>query len=177
MKVILRQNIESLGQIGDVVDVKNGYAQNYLIPRKYAYAALNVNLKALEEEKQLKQQAEKQHEHVESLASRAQQEHEQMITLITKLDNLIKRVNEVQENIVNTKIKADDVHREFITHVDKIHELERSLTSEWDQQFKRKRKSEESSFQKEANDIFERFKRGEKLSTEDLMALQKAGLI
>ncbi len=51
MKVILRQNIESLGQIGDVVDVKNGYAQNYLIPRKYAYAALNGNLKALEEEK------------------------------------------------------------------------------------------------------------------------------
>jgi uncharacterized coiled-coil DUF342 family protein len=31
--------------------------------------------------------------------------------------------------------------------------------------------------QKEATEIFERFKRGEKLSTEDLMALQKAGLI
>jgi uncharacterized coiled-coil DUF342 family protein len=30
---------------------------------------------------------------------------------------------------------------------------------------------------KEANEIFERFRKGEKLSTEDLMALQKAGLI
>ncbi len=134
--------------------------------------------KALEEERDYKQQAEKQHINVEELAFRAQQEHEDMITLINKLDNLVKRVNEVQESIINTKIKADDIHREFITHVDKIHDLERKLASSIDGQFKRKKKSEESSIlHKEANEIFERFKRGEKLSTEDLMALQKAGLL
>ena len=51
MKVILRQNFEPLGQIGDIIDVKNGYAINYLLPRKIAYAALKGNLRALEEEK------------------------------------------------------------------------------------------------------------------------------
>lgn len=51
MKVILRQNAEGLGQVGDVVDVKDGYARNYLIPRKIAYTALKGNIKALEEEK------------------------------------------------------------------------------------------------------------------------------
>ena len=51
MKVILRQNFENLGQIGDLIDVKNGYAQNYLIPRKIAYAAFKGNVRALEEEK------------------------------------------------------------------------------------------------------------------------------
>lgn len=51
MKVILRQNFENVGQIGDVVDVKDGYARNFLIPRKIAYAALKGNIKALEEEK------------------------------------------------------------------------------------------------------------------------------
>ncbi len=51
MKVILRQNHETLGQIGDVVEVKNGYARNFLIPRKIAYAALKGNVQALEEEK------------------------------------------------------------------------------------------------------------------------------
>ena len=51
MKVILRENIETLGQMGDVVDVKNGYARNYLIPRKFAYAAVEGNVRALEEEK------------------------------------------------------------------------------------------------------------------------------
>ncbi|MBZ0199293.1 MAG: 50S ribosomal protein L9 [Ignavibacteriaceae bacterium] len=51
MKVILRQNFEALGQIGDVADVKSGYARNFLIPRKIAYAALKGNIRALEEEK------------------------------------------------------------------------------------------------------------------------------
>jgi large subunit ribosomal protein L9 len=51
MKVILRQNFEPLGQIGDIVEVKDGYAVNYLLPRKIAYAALKGNLRALEEEK------------------------------------------------------------------------------------------------------------------------------
>ena len=51
MKVILRQNAEGLGQVGDVVDVKDGYARNYLIPRKIAYTALKGNIRALNEEK------------------------------------------------------------------------------------------------------------------------------
>lgn len=53
MKVILRQNFETLGQIGNVVDVKDGYARNYLIPRGIAYAALAGNINALEEEKKI----------------------------------------------------------------------------------------------------------------------------
>ena len=51
MKVILRKNFDSLGQVGDVVDVKRGYALNYLIPRKIVYSAQAGNLKVLEEEK------------------------------------------------------------------------------------------------------------------------------
>lgn len=53
MKVILRQNIDSLGQVGDTIEVNEGYALNYLIPKKYAYAALKGNLKAIEDEKKL----------------------------------------------------------------------------------------------------------------------------
>lgn len=51
MKVILRQDFETLGKIGQVVDVKDGYARNFLFPRGIAYAALKGNVKALEEEK------------------------------------------------------------------------------------------------------------------------------
>ncbi len=53
MKVILRQNYESLGSIGELIDVKDGYARNYLIPRGIAYAALKGNIQALEEEKKI----------------------------------------------------------------------------------------------------------------------------
>jgi len=51
MKVILRQDFEQLGKIGDVVDVKDGYARNYLIPRNLAYQATESSMRILEEEK------------------------------------------------------------------------------------------------------------------------------
>jgi large subunit ribosomal protein L9 len=51
MKVILRRDHESLGKIGEMVDVKKGYARNYLLPRGIAYLALKGNIQALEEEK------------------------------------------------------------------------------------------------------------------------------
>ena len=133
--------------------------------------------KAIEEEKIIKIKAEKQHELVEKLATRAQEEHEGMIELIKQLDNYVKKVNEIQENIVMTKIEADKVHKDFITCVDEIHDLERKISSDQEKKRKAKKAIEVTSAQKEANEIFERFKRGEKLSTDDLMTLQKAGLI
>ncbi len=70
MKVILRQNYESLGQIGDLVDVKDGFARNFLIPRKIAYAALQGNIRALEEEKKNLEKRRKQEVHAaENLAA------------------------------------------------------------------------------------------------------------
>jgi len=51
MKVILRKEHEKLGQVGTVVDVKDGFARNFLIPKGIAYPANNGNIRALTEEK------------------------------------------------------------------------------------------------------------------------------
>ncbi len=51
MKVILRQNYENLGTIGELVEVKDGYARNYLIPRQIAYRATPGAMRAIESEK------------------------------------------------------------------------------------------------------------------------------
>lgn len=70
MKIILRQNHNQLGNIGDVVEVKDGFARNYLIPRSIAFRATEGNLNALEQEK--KQSARKEEKVVvdsEKLAS------------------------------------------------------------------------------------------------------------
>lgn len=48
MKVILKENIETLGHIGDVVKVAPGYARNYLLPKGFAVEATEKNAKALE---------------------------------------------------------------------------------------------------------------------------------
>jgi large subunit ribosomal protein L9 len=52
MEVILRENVTSLGKVGDVVKVKRGYAQNYLLPQRLAYLATGANKKRLEAERQ-----------------------------------------------------------------------------------------------------------------------------
>lgn len=48
MKVILTQSVDSLGVKGDVVDVANGYARNYLVPKKFAVKASKGSLKQAE---------------------------------------------------------------------------------------------------------------------------------
>jgi large subunit ribosomal protein L9 len=52
MKVLLRENVYNLGQIGDVVDVKPGYARNYLLPQGIAFQPTEANIKKVEEDKQ-----------------------------------------------------------------------------------------------------------------------------
>ena len=47
MKVIMLENIEKLGNKGEVVNVKRGYARNYLVPRAIALYATPVNMKKL----------------------------------------------------------------------------------------------------------------------------------
>ncbi len=51
MKVILKQDLENLGESGDVVDVKPGYARNFLLPRGLAYEASDANLERIERER------------------------------------------------------------------------------------------------------------------------------
>jgi len=51
MQVILRQLIDTLGEEGDVVKVKDGYARNFLLPQGLAISATKANLAVLEKEK------------------------------------------------------------------------------------------------------------------------------
>jgi len=73
MKVILCENIEKLGNTGDTITVKEGYARNFLIPKKLALQASEQNLKAVENIKKKKQlAADKEKEKAQELADRMQ---------------------------------------------------------------------------------------------------------
>ncbi len=50
-EIILQQDIENLGEAGEVVDVKPGYARNYLLPRGLAIPATEGNVKRIEQER------------------------------------------------------------------------------------------------------------------------------
>ena len=52
VNVILRQEMEHLGEEGEIVSVKPGYARNYLLPRGLAYRATKSNVRRLEQERE-----------------------------------------------------------------------------------------------------------------------------
>lgn len=58
MQVILIKDVDNLGAAHELVEVKSGYARNYLIPGKYAVEASAGNLKMLEERRKVKQKKE-----------------------------------------------------------------------------------------------------------------------
>jgi len=56
-KIILQEDVEDLGEAGDVVDVKPGYARNYLFPQGFAVQATEGNLRQIREERRRKKEA------------------------------------------------------------------------------------------------------------------------
>jgi len=68
MKVILKEDIESLGKRGDTIKVADGYARNYLMPKGLAIAATSKSAQAIEHEKKLiAKRADKEKKNAEAL--------------------------------------------------------------------------------------------------------------
>jgi len=58
MELLLRSDVENLGEMGDVVDVADGYARNYLLPKNLAVKVSPANLKIVEKAQEAKRQRE-----------------------------------------------------------------------------------------------------------------------
>lgn len=56
VKVILREDVEKLGDAGEIVSVKPGYARNYLLPQELAYEATDAAVRQLEQERERAEQ-------------------------------------------------------------------------------------------------------------------------
>lgn len=71
MKVILKEDVKSIGGMGQIVDVSNGFARNYLVPRGLAVEANLKNIRSLEHEKKvIQEKARKVKNSVQDLANR-----------------------------------------------------------------------------------------------------------
>ncbi|MBW3583514.1 MAG: phosphoserine phosphatase [Euryarchaeota archaeon] len=132
---------------------------------------------ALDKFEAARERAEKAHQKVSETAEKAQAEHEQMVKLFGQSDRIRKEADQLQEKFVGAKVEADRVHKEYIELVNRIHELEKTISDQRVDSTGKSIAERREVAQDRADDIFERFKRGEKLSTEDLMTLQKAGLL
>lgn len=123
MKVILKQNVASLGKAGDLVKVNDGYARNLLIPKGLAVEADGKNIKAFEDEKktlQLKTQKEKSH--AEQIAARLK---ETTLTLSRKVGDQHKIFGSVTSKDIEAALKEKgfDIDRKMIVHDEQIKSL------------------------------------------------------
>jgi large subunit ribosomal protein L9 len=60
MEVLLRKDVEKLGRMGDVVDVADGYARNYLLPQQMAVRVTAENLQEVERRREQRQERERE---------------------------------------------------------------------------------------------------------------------
>ena len=103
MKVILRKNYDQLGKIGDLVEVKDGYARNFLLPRQIAYIATKGNIRALEEEKQ--QLAKKEVKELEAAKVTAGELENVSITIPVKVGEEDKIFGSVTSQMIADALK------------------------------------------------------------------------
>ena len=85
MKVLLRRNISKLGQIGDVVEVRPGYARNYLLPEGLATVPTEANMRAIEAERKA---------YLEELAKQRAELEARALVLAGKEFSITARANE-----------------------------------------------------------------------------------
>lgn len=141
----------------------------------------SVDLKAAYEEmRAAKAAAEEAHAQVTLLANEAQTEHDAMVKLFAEADGLRKQADAEQAEFVKNKVEADKVHREYIDRITSLRDLDRVTNALRGREPREPGRRDErgaptAAERAEADDIFEKFRKGEKLSTEDLIALQKGG--
>jgi len=157
--------------------------------------SLNAEIQAMEKElenddeiktliadaTEARDKAEFYHAKVEDLAVQSQKEHDVMMEIYDRSDAIRKEADKAQDNFVKCKVQADEEHQKHIEMIKQVHDYDKMLSG------LRNRDSplseaemvpgEVKSDRDEAKDIYEKFKRGEKLSTEDIMLLQNSGYL
>jgi len=112
MKVILIEDVKKIGKKGDLVEVKQGYAQNYLVPRKLALLATPANLKTYENNKK-QQKLKNAHDKEEALNIVKLLEQEKLL-IYTKCGATGKLYGSITSQNI-----ADEVSKKFKVELDK----------------------------------------------------------
>jgi large subunit ribosomal protein L9 len=118
MKVFLKEDVKSLGKIGEVVTVSDGYARNYLLPKKLAVEANTKNIKEFEHHKRvLQERAARIRTEFKTLADKLSAlsltikakagEEEKLFGSVTNMD-IAEALKEAGQDIDKKKIVLDE---------------------------------------------------------------------
>jgi large subunit ribosomal protein L9 len=123
MKVILQTNIGKKGTSGDIIEVSEGYARNYLLPRGLAVQAENGNIKAVEHNKKVIQ--DKMNQEKKSAEKLAEKLSAHSCTIAKKVGEEEKLFGSVTSADIEAALKRDgfDIPRKDIVLSDHIRAL------------------------------------------------------
>lgn len=108
MKVILKENIEKLGFKDEIVDVKNGFARNFLIPKNKAVIATENAIKVLNEK--LRQQESRLNEEIENANKTVEELSKLSIVIKSKLQEDGKKLF----GSISSKQLVDEISKQGI---------------------------------------------------------------
>lgn len=123
MKVILKQNVPSLGKAGDLVKVNDGYARNLLIPKGLATEANEKNIKTFEHEKKnILLRAEKEQKAAQDKAAKLS---EITLTIARKVGDQEKIFGSVTSKDIELALqeKGFNIDKKMIVHDEQIKSL------------------------------------------------------
>ena len=112
MELILLENIVNLGNIGDKVQVKNGYGRNFLIPKGKAILATKSSIKVLEEK--LRQQAKKEEKVIADANSTAEILKALDIKIKAKISSGNKLFGKITLAQFMSEIKDVEIDKSFV---------------------------------------------------------------
>ena len=107
MKVILIEDIDKLGRVGDIISVKDGYARNYLIPNKKARVATSGNMKMLDALK--KKQASTEAKKIREAKALADKISDLSITITAQAGEEEKLFGSVTAEMIANSLAAEGV--------------------------------------------------------------------
>jgi len=125
MKVLLRQDVSSLGVIGDVVDVRPGFARNYLLPQHLAVEPTDANVKRIDQER--KERAKREKARLETLKGIASRLDGTSVTIKAKANELGHLFGSVTERHIADALKEEgfEVDPEKIALAEPIRTLDK----------------------------------------------------
>ena len=124
MEVILIQDVDTLGGINELVKVKNGYARNYLIPRKLAVEASPSNRKQMEERtKQLKKKEDKMLDEVNKVTDKLNESPLKITAKTGTSGKIFGSITSLQISRAIREQRGYEIDRRKITIADEVKEL------------------------------------------------------
>ena len=124
MKVILLENVRKVGSIGDVIDVKRGFARNYLISKKKALFASKENVKEVEKIKNdLSNKDQEKKKEAKTIQEKIQKKEFQVKKLATENKELYGSVKPTEISKILNENEKIDINPSLIQPIKEIKTL------------------------------------------------------